>query len=230
MVRSVPSARMALTPGSRLGHYEIQSLRGVGGMGEVYRSRDVRLDRTVAVKVLSSQLAADAESRRRFDREARSVAALSHPHICALYDIGEAPHPDEPNGEPVQFLVMEYLEGESLDQTLRRKPLSTDQVLRLAIQIADALDKAHRAGIVHRDLKPGNIMVTPSGAKLLDFGLAKPAAAAGYVVAGGATVSAPLTDRGTHSGTPMACRPNRSREGTSTSAAISFPSAPSSMR
>ena len=107
MVRSVPFARVALTPGSRLGHYEIQSLRGVGGMGEVYRSRDVRLDRTVAVKwVRSSQLAADAESRRRFEREARSVAALAHPHICALYDIGEAPHPDEPNGEPVQFLVI----------------------------------------------------------------------------------------------------------------------------
>ena len=142
-------------------------------MGEVYRSRDARLDRTVAVKVLPSHLTPDADARRRFEREAQSIAALSHPHICALYDVGSAPNPHDPSGEPVQFLVMEYLEGETLAEALRRRAMPIDQVLRLAIQIADALDKAHRKGIVHRDLKPGNIMLTAGGAKLLDFGLAK---------------------------------------------------------
>ena len=136
---------MALSPGSRLGHYEIQSLRGAGGMGEVYRSRDVRLDRTVALKVLPSHFASDPDVRQRFEREARSVAALSHPHICALYDVGEAPSPDGQQA-PVPFLVMEYLEGETLAETLQRKPLPIPDV-------ASHLDRnrrCHRQGASHR--------------------------------------------------------------------------------
>jgi eukaryotic-like serine/threonine-protein kinase len=201
---------MPFSQGTRLGPYEILSLRGAGGMGEVYRSRDVRLDRTVALKVLRSHVAPDGDSRRRFEREARAVAALSHPHICALYDVGEAPNPHDEGGEPVPFLVMEYLEGDSLEETLRRKAMSLDQMLRIAIQIADALDKAHRKGIVHRDLKPGNIMLTADGAKLLDFGLAKTRPA--FVTrtsAMDATVSGPLTARGTVLGTPNYMAPEQ---------------------
>src|SRR5687768_12521213 len=134
-------------------------------MGEVYRARDTRLDRTVAVKVLSAEVASNPEMRQRFDREARAISALSHPNICALFDVG---HEDG-----VDFLVMEYLEGETLAQRLSRGALPVDQLLRYSIEIADALDKAHRHGVVHRDLKPGNIILTSSGAKLLDFGLAK---------------------------------------------------------
>jgi serine/threonine protein kinase len=154
-----------LTPGLRLGPYEIQSPLGAGGMGEVYRARDTRLDRVVAIKVLSAELAADPQFRERFDREARAISALDHAHICALYDIGEH--------DGTSFLVMQYLEGETLDARLARGPLPFDQALQYAVQIADALDKAHRAGIVHRDLKPANVMLTKAGAKLLDFGLAK---------------------------------------------------------
>jgi serine/threonine protein kinase len=134
-------------------------------MGEVYRARDTRLDRVVAIKVLPDHLADRGELRERFEREARSVASLNHPHICTLHDIGRQDGTD--------YLVMEYLEGETLAQRLLKGPLPLDQVLRYAIEIADALDKAHRKGITHRDLKPGNIMLTKSGTKLLDFGLAK---------------------------------------------------------
>ncbi len=134
-------------------------------MGEVYRARDTRLDRTVAIKVLPSHLSQDPERRQRFEREARSISSLNHPHICTLYDVGHQ--------EDVDFLVMEYLEGETLDRRLAKGPLPTDHVLRYSVEIADALDKAHRQGIIHRDLKPANIMLTKSGAKLLDFGLAK---------------------------------------------------------
>jgi serine/threonine protein kinase len=158
---------MALVAGSLLGPYEILAPLGAGGMGEVYRARDTRLDRTVAVKVLAAQLAADPKFHERFDREARAISALDHPHICALYDVGEQ--------SGTSFIVMQYLEGETLADRLTRGPLPLDQGLQYAIQIADALDKAHRAGIVHRDLKPGNIMLTKSGVKLLDFGLAKSA-------------------------------------------------------
>ena len=199
---------MALSPGSRLGHYEIQSLRGAGGMGEVYRSRDVRLDRTVALKVLPSHFASDPDVRQRFEREARSVAALSHPHICALYDVGEVPSPDGQQA-PVPFLVMEYLEGETLAETLQRKPLPIPDVLRTSIEIADAIDKAHRTGVVHRDLKPGNIMLTSSGAKLLDFGLAKVQQPAFSALGVTATASSPLTDRGTVLGTPNYMAPEQ---------------------
>jgi eukaryotic-like serine/threonine-protein kinase len=157
---------MALTSGTRLGPYEIQSPLGAGGMGEVYRARDTRLERTVAIKVLNAQLVASSELRARFEREAKIVSQLQHPHICVLHDVG--------NEGPIDFLVMEFLQGESLAERLRKGPLPPEQVLTIAIEIADALEKAHRAGVVHRDLKPGNVMLTKSGAKLLDFGLAKP--------------------------------------------------------
>jgi serine/threonine protein kinase/Tol biopolymer transport system component len=156
---------MAITPGTRLGPYEITSAIGAGGMGEVYRARDTRLNRDVAIKVLPTHLAGKPELRERFEREARTIASLNHPHICTLHDIGHQDGTD--------FLVMEHLEGETLAQRLLKGPLPLEQVLQYAIEIADALDKAHRKGITHRDLKPGNIMLTKSGAKLLDFGLAK---------------------------------------------------------
>ena len=159
---------MSLAPGVRLGPYEIIAAIGAGGMGEVYRARDTRLDRTVAIKVLPSQFAADPELRARFDREARAVSSLNHPHICALYDVGAE--------ADAHFLVLEYLEGETLAARLARAPLAVDEALRIAMQICDALDRAHRAGIVHRDLKPANVMLTKAGRKLLDFGLAKTAA------------------------------------------------------
>jgi Tol biopolymer transport system component/predicted Ser/Thr protein kinase len=156
---------MAIQPGNRLGPYEIQSAIGAGGMGEVYKARDTRLERTVAIKVLPAHLADQPEVRERFEREAKTIAGLNHPHICVLHDIGRH--------EGTDFLVMEYLEGETLAARLLKGPLPVDQVLRYAIEIADALDKAHRKGITHRDLKPGNIMLTKNGTKLLDFGLAK---------------------------------------------------------
>ena len=156
---------MSFSAGSRLGPYEILSPLGAGGMGEVYKARDTRLERTVAIKVLPTHLSASAEVRQRFEREAKTISQLSHPHICALYDVG--------NQDGVEFLVMEYLEGETLADRLAKGPLPLEQTLRCGTEIADALDKAHRQGIVHRDLKPGNIMLTKSGIKLLDFGLAK---------------------------------------------------------
>ncbi len=156
---------MALSAGTRLGPYEILAPLGAGGMGEVYRARDTRLERMVAIKVLPTHLSASPERRQRFEREAKTISKLSHPHICALYDVGRADGTD--------FLVMEYLEGETLAEHLAKGPLPTEQVLRYGMEMADALDKAHRQGTVHRDLKPGNVMVTKSGVKLLDFGLAK---------------------------------------------------------
>jgi eukaryotic-like serine/threonine-protein kinase len=156
---------MTLAVGTRLGPYEILAPLGSGGMGEVYRAKDTRLDRTVAIKILPAHLSTNADYKQRFEREARAISSLTHPHICGLYDVGSQ------NG--TEFLVMEFLEGETLAHRLSKGPLPTDQMLRYAIQIADALDKAHKQGIVHRDLKPGNIMLTKSGVKLLDFGLAK---------------------------------------------------------
>ena len=176
---------MPLTAGTRLGPYEIVAAVGAGGMGEVYKATDTRLNRTVAIKVLPPHWADDAEMKQRFDREAQAVAALSHPHICTLHDIGHErlqrgpdsavaePPADAGRDAPIDFLVMEYLEGETLDKRLERGALPIDQALKFAAAIADALDKAHRGGIIHRDLKPSNVMLTPSGPKLLDFGLAK---------------------------------------------------------
>jgi serine/threonine protein kinase len=157
---------MALTPGTRLGPYEVISALGAGGMGEVYRARDTRLARTVAIKVVGAR-AENPESRRRLQREAKAISALEHPNICALYDVG--------HHEGIDFLVMQHLEGETLAERLRRGPIPMRELLRVATEIADALDRAHRAGIVHRDLKPANIMLTDAGAKLLDFGIAKAA-------------------------------------------------------
>src|SRR5499433_2582623 len=156
---------MTLAAGSRLGPYEVVSPIGAGGMGEVWKARDTRLERTVAVKVLPPHLSASPEARQRFEREAKTISQLSHSHICALYDVG--------NQDGVEYLVMEYLEGETLADRLAKGALPLEQTLRYGQEIADALDKAHRQGIVHRDLKPGNVMLTKSGVKLLDFGLAK---------------------------------------------------------
>ena len=156
---------MPVRPGARLGPYEVQSLIGAGGMGEVYKARDTRLDRTVAIKVLPPDLAADPERRQRFEREAKTISQLNHPHICTLHDVGEE--------DGIAFLVMEHLEGDTLAERLRRGALPLDQALTLATEIADALSAAHRQGVIHRDLKPGNVMLTKTGAKLLDFGLAK---------------------------------------------------------
>ena len=185
---------MPLSPHTRLGPYEIIAALGAGGMGEVYRARDTRLDRTVAIKILPEHISAKPQARERFEREARAVSSLNHPHICTLYDIG---HQDG-----VDYLVMEYLEGETLAQRIKKGPLPTEQVLQYAIHITDALDTAHRHGVIHRDLKPGNIMLTKTGAKLLDFGLAKVLAAeAGAGVTSLATQTTPLTGEGTILGT-----------------------------
>ena len=176
---------MPLVPGSKLGPYEIQSAIGAGGMGEVYRARDTRLERVVAVKVLPLHLNSNPDLRARFEREAKAISGLQHPNICVLYDVGT-------QGD-VDYLVMEYLEGETLYARLARKPLTPDESLKIAIEIADALDKAHRSGIVHRDLKPGNVMLTKSGAKLMDFGLAKPLGLAGGPQSGSQSISSMAT-------------------------------------
>ena len=156
---------MPLSPGTTLGPYEIQSQLGAGGMGEVYKATDTRLDRTVAIKVLLAHVADDPDLKQRFEREAKTISSLNHPHICTLHDIGEQ--------DGIDYLVMEYLEGETLAARLTKGALPLDQALRYGVEIADALDKAHRKGITHRDLKPGNIMITKAGTKLLDFGLAE---------------------------------------------------------
>src|SRR5256714_5906766 len=142
---------MALAAGTRLGPYEILAPLGAGGMGEVYKARDTRLDRTVAIKILPQALAADAQFRDRFDREARTISQLDHPHICALYDVGEQ--------DGTAYLVMQYLEGETLADRLAKGSVPIAEALTIGVQMASALDKAHRAGIVHRDLKPGNVML-----------------------------------------------------------------------
>jgi eukaryotic-like serine/threonine-protein kinase len=184
---------MTLATGSKLGPYQIQSPLGAGGMGEVYRARDTRLERTVAVKILPAQFSSDPVRKQRFEREAKTISSLNHPHICVLYDVG---HQDG-----MDYLVMECVEGETLAERLEKGALPLEQVLKFGMQVADALDKAHRSGVVHRDLKPGNIMLTPTGAKLLDFGLAKPA-----VLVSGATLTAltpppPVTEEGMIVGT-----------------------------
>ncbi len=188
---------MTLGAGTRLGPYEIGAPLGAGGMGEVYKARDTRLERTVAVKVLPSHLSSSEEVRQRFEREAKTISQLSHPHICALYDVG--------NQDGVEYLVMEYLEGETLADRLAKGPVPLEQALRYGVEMCDALDRAHRQGIVHRDLKPGNVMLTRSGVKLLDFGLAKviakAAAPSGVTALPTLVGSSPLTQEGTILGT-----------------------------
>ena len=186
---------MSLSAGSKLGPYEIVAPLGAGGMGEVYRARDTRLDRTVAIKILPAHLSSDPVRKQRFEREAKTISSLNHPHICVVHDVG---HQDG-----IDYLVMECVEGETLEKRLEKGPLPLDQALKFGAQIADGLDKAHRSGIVHRDLKPGNIMLTPTGAKLLDFGLAK--AAVPLTTAATLTTAAmnttPVTQEGTIVGT-----------------------------
>ena len=183
---------MPLAAGTRLGPYEIRSPLGAGGMGEVYLARDTRLDRDVAIKVLPAHLTSNSEFKQRFEREARSISNLTHPSICTLHDIG--------HDSGIDYLVMEYLEGESLAQRVAKGPVPLDELLRIGVEIASALDKAHRAGVVHRDLKPGNIMLTKAGAKLLDFGLAKSVTGLSSSP-DAATLTEPLTSKGTLIGT-----------------------------
>ena len=195
---------MALTPSTKLGPYEIQSPLGAGGMGEVYRARDTRLDRTVAVKILPSHLSNNPEAKQRFEREARAISALNHPNICTLYDVGHQ------NG--IDYLVMEFLEGETLADRLRRGRLPMEQTLRYATEVADALETAHRRGIVHRDLKPGNIFVTAHGeCKVLDFGLAKLEEEADVLDANAPTSPAVLTSPGAAVGTVAYMSPEQAR-------------------
>ena len=190
---------MGLSAGTKLGPFEIQSPIGAGGMGEVYRARDTRLDRIVAIKILPSHLSENPEAKQRFEREARTISSLNHPNVCTLHDVGHQ------NG--VDFLVMEYLEGETLAERLRKSPLPMAQVLKYGMDICDGLEKAHRCGVVHRDLKPGNIMLTKTGAKLMDFGLAKAAlvkldsSSSLTVTLSTPAASHPLTAQGTVVGT-----------------------------
>jgi pimeloyl-ACP methyl ester carboxylesterase len=200
---------MALTAGTRLGPYEVVAPLGAGGMGEVYRARDTRLRRDVAVKVLPPHLTESAEARTRFEREARVVSGLNHPHICVVHDLGRE--------AGVDYLVMELIEGESLAQRLVRGPLPFAEVLRLGAEIADALDRAHRAGVVHRDLKPGNVMLSRSGAKLMDFGLARESQRTGVLspmsgsgpASQSPTVVTPLTAAGAFVGTSQYMAPEQ---------------------
>ncbi|HUS19034.1 MAG TPA: protein kinase [Terriglobales bacterium] len=196
---------MPIISGTQLGVYEVQSMVGAGGMGEVYRARDTRLDRIVAIKILSGHLTSNPELKARFEREARAISSLQHPNICVLYDVGY----DAPTGH--DYLVMEYLEGETLARRLERGPLPSEQLLRAATEIADALDRAHRQGTTHRDLKPGNIMLTKAGAKLLDFGLAKPTVAAGTALSAAATMTTPgpITEKGVIVGTMQYMSPEQ---------------------
>src|SRR6266851_3257828 len=185
---------MPLAPGTKLGPYEIVAPLGAGGMGEVYRAKDTRLGRDVAIKILPKEMSADPARKQRFEREARTISGLNHPNICTLHDVG--------SHDGLDYLVMECVEGETLAARLQKAPMPLEHVMRYGAQIADALDKAHRAGIVHRDLKPGNVMLTASGAKLLDFGLAKPAATqiSGLTLTS-AVPTNPVTQEGTIVGT-----------------------------
>src|SRR5215472_2637277 len=185
---------MGLAPGTKLGPYEVVAPLGAGGMGEVYRARDTRLGRDVAIKILPKEMSADAARKQRFEREAKTISGLNHPNICVLHDVGSQ--------DGLDYLVMECVEGETLAKRLEKGALPLEQVLKYGAQIADALDKAHRAGIVHRDLKPGNIMLTAAGAKLLDFGLAKPTAMlTGATMSAATPLHSPVTQEGTVVGT-----------------------------
>jgi eukaryotic-like serine/threonine-protein kinase len=194
---TIIAQQMTLASGLKLGPYEIVAPLGAGGMGEVYRAHDSRLERAVAIKILPARLSHDLEAKERFDREARVISSLSHPNICHLYDVGVQ--------DGTSYLVMEYLEGETLAERLRKGPLPLDQFLKIAIEICEGLEKAHRSGVVHRDLKPANIMLTKHGTKLMDFGLAKAIPAAklnpGPTASFDTAASEPLTAHGTVVGT-----------------------------
>ncbi|HZJ72941.1 MAG TPA: serine/threonine-protein kinase, partial [Planctomycetota bacterium] len=205
---------MTLAASTRLGPYEILGPLGAGGMGEVYRARDTRLGRDVAIKVLPAHLIENAEVRTRFEREARTISSLNHPNICTLFDVGREGETD--------YLVMELVDGETLADKIARGPLPQHEVLKLGSQIADALDRAHRAGIVHRDFKPQNVMDTKAGAKLMDFGLARTAApGTGMSPASGSTgvtiaqltqsptMATPLTQQGSLIGTFLYMAPEQ---------------------
>ena len=198
----LPSARLNIVQGTRIGPYEIAALIGAGGMGEVYRARDTRLGRDVAIKVIPERLASDPRRRDRFIREARAISKLAHPHICTLYDIGEQ--------DGMEYLVMEYIDGHTLAELTTRGPLPLEQVIRYGSQIADAVGTAHRQGIVHRDLKPGNIMITKSGVKVLDFGLATSLGDA-PTAANDETAQRPLTEAGAVVGTLQYMAPEQLR-------------------
>ena len=189
---------LMLQTGDKLGPYEILSAIGAGGMGEVYKARDTRLDRSVAVKVLPEHIAKREDLRMRFEREARAVASLNHPNICTLFDIGSQ--------DGTSYMVMELMEGETLAARIKKGPIPLEQALSFAAQIADALDRAHRAGVTHRDVKPANIMLTRDGVKVLDFGLAKSTAAIGP---NDATIAASLTTEGSIIGTPQYMAPEQ---------------------
>jgi eukaryotic-like serine/threonine-protein kinase len=184
---------MGLTVGTKLGPYEIVAPLGIGGMGEVYRAKDTRLGREVAVKILPAHFSSDVARKQRFEREAKTISGLNHPNICVLHDVGSQ--------EGLDYLVMELVEGESLAQRLEKGALPVEQALKVGQEIAEALDKAHRSGVIHRDLKPGNIMLTKSGAKLLDFGLARPTATSASLATMTAAATAPVTQEGTIVGT-----------------------------
>src|ERR1035438_3348672 len=197
---------MGLATGTKLGPYDIQSPHGAGGMGEVYQARDPRIDRTVAIKILPTQVSQDSDAKQRFDREARAISSLNHPNICALYDVGTQ--------DGISYIVMEYLQGQTLANRLDKGPLPFGQLLKYAIDICEGLDRAHRSGVIHRDLKPGNIMLTKTGAKLMDFGLAKSVAIAASLVSNVTATSFtpashPLTMQGTVVGTVQYMSPEQ---------------------
>ena len=195
---------MPLGVGAKLGPYEVLAPIGAGGMGEVYKARDTRLDRNVAIKVLPEHLSENDELRQRFEQEARAVSSLNHPHICTLHDVGPE--------DGIDFLVMELIEGDTLADRLEQAPLPLDRALTYGIQICDALDKAHQEGVVHRDLKPGNVIITKSGAKLLDFGLAKmQSSPGGESDLSAVTRQKPLTQRGSILGTFQYMGPRAAR-------------------
>jgi len=215
---------MPLTPGLKLGPYEIVAPLGAGGMGEVYRAKDTRLGREVAVKVLPEHLTDNADVRTRFEREARTISSLNHPHICTLHDVGRAPGAPGEAGSggagEIEYLVMELVDGETLAARIARGPMPLPEILKLGTQIADALDRAHRAGVIHRDFKPGNVMVTKAGAKLMDFGLARAAvqgsapgsSSTGVTIAqltASPTMASPLTQQGSLIGTFLYMAPEQ---------------------
>jgi serine/threonine protein kinase len=203
-VQEVARTRHVLVTGTRFGAFEVLERLGAGGMGEVYRAGDTRLDRTVALKIIRASELPTRDRLERFRREARAVSRLNHPNICALYDVGE--------DEGATFLVMEYVTAETLANRLERGPLRIEEVLRYGVQIAEARDAAHRSGVVHRDLKPSNIMLSQSGVKLLDFGIAKLRDIDAERIGDATTMSLGLSDTGSFLERCRTWRPCSSKE------------------